>query len=79
MPTRPRRAYYPRHAGFKQAKVPEELERMIAAAKAKGLTEKEVDSLWLRGPEAIAEMKSRNGLLLAPREENGILMQQHAA
>ena len=78
-PTRERGAWYPRHAGFKQAKVQDELGRMIAAAKAKGLDESSVDSLWLKGDSAIQQMKARNGFLLPPKPDDGVLMVQHAA
>jgi len=77
-PTRERMAWYPRNAGFKQAKVQEELKRMIDAAKAKGLDESSVDSLFLKGDEAIKEFKHRNGFDL-PINPSGCLMVQHGA
>ncbi len=39
----------------------EELERMVAHAKSKGLGPESVDSVYLRGPEAIKEHERRNG------------------
>ncbi|KAM0554961.1 hypothetical protein ACHAPJ_006699 [Fusarium lateritium] len=46
-PTRERQSWYPRNAGFKRAKAEAELERMIAAAKAKGLDSSAIDSIYL--------------------------------
>lgn len=60
-PTRPRITFYPRTAYFKREKVKDELDRMIAAAKARGLTEDSIDSVYLKGEEAIAEHEKRNG------------------
>jgi len=78
-PTRERAAYFPRHAGFKNARAPAEAQRMVAAAKAKGIDESKVNSVWLRGDKAIEEMNRRNGFDLPPREEDGVLMVQHSA
>jgi hypothetical protein len=61
IPTRPRESFYPRTAYFKREKVKPELDRMIAAAIAKGLPASSVDSVYLRGEEAIAEHERRNG------------------
>lgn len=60
-PTRPRTAFYPRTAWFKREKVTAELQRMIADAEAKGGSAKDVDSIYLRGQEAILEHERRNG------------------
>lgn len=60
-PTRPRLAFYPRTAYFKRARVDEELKRMIAAAGGRD----NVDSVYLRGEEALAEHERRNGYNLA--------------
>ena len=52
----------PRNAGFKRKKAEAELERMIAAAKAKGLDESAVDSIYLRqGTKEFEEFEKRNG------------------
>jgi len=59
--TAPRRSFYPRNYQFKSARLNEELERMIKAAKAKGLGPESVNSIYLKGDAAIAEHKKRNG------------------
>lgn len=61
VPTRERLAYYPRTAFFKREKVRAELERMIEYAQAHGGSKADVDSIYLRGEEAIAEHERRNG------------------
>lgn len=38
-----------------------ELDRLLADARARGVPESEVDSVYLRGEEAIAEHERRNG------------------
>ncbi len=53
--------YYPRTATFKRLRAEEELPRMIAAAKAKGLGPESVDSIYLKGEEAMREHERRNG------------------
>jgi hypothetical protein len=76
-PTRERKFWYPRNAGFKRAKAEVELERMIAAAKAKGLDESSVDSIYQRrGTKEFEEFERRNGF---DKEvgESGLLMVQH--
>lgn len=60
-PTRPRLAHYPRTAYFKRARITEELQRMIAAAEAKGFSKDDVDSVYLNGEAAILEHEKRNG------------------
>lgn len=60
-PTRPRLSYYPRTAFFKRERVAAELERLIAHAEANGGSAADVDSVYLRGPEAVAEHERRNG------------------
>jgi hypothetical protein len=54
-------AYYPRTAFFKREKVRGELDRLLADAKARGLPDASVDSVYLRGEAAIAEHEKRNG------------------
>jgi hypothetical protein len=49
---------------------------MIAAAKAKGLDESSVDSIYLKGEEALKIHHRRNGLDL-PIGPNGLNMEQH--
>lgn len=61
IPTRERLAFYPRTAWFKRERVTAELQRMIADAEAKGGSAADVDSIYLRGEEAIAEHEARNG------------------
>ena len=74
-PTRERKFWYPRNAGFKRAKAEVELQRMIAAAKAKGLDESSVDSIYLkRGTKEFEEFEKRNGF---DKEVNSLLMEQH--
>lgn len=60
-PTRERLAFYPRTAWLKRERVAAELQRMIADAESKGLPASSVDSVYLRGEEAIAEHEARNG------------------
>lgn len=50
---------------------------MIAAAKAKGLSEEAVDSIWLQGKQARKDFDERNGLLLPKHEEAGLELNQH--
>jgi hypothetical protein len=77
-PTRERKSWYPRNAGFKLAKAKGELERMIAAAKAKGLEESSVDSIYLRyGTKEFEDFEKRNGFDKEPNPVNGLLMEQH--
>lgn len=77
-PTRERKSWFPRNAGFKRAKAQEELERMIAAAKARGLDESSVDSIYLRkGTKEFDEFERRNGFDKEPNPVNGLLMEQH--
>jgi len=69
--------WYPRNWTFKEAKVRDELEAMITAAKAKGLDENAVDSIWLKGEQARLDFDERNGLLLPVNEEAGLELRQH--
>ena len=48
-------------AFFKRARVGEELERMIAEARRKGLPAESVESIYQGTPEQIAEHERRNG------------------
>ncbi|KAF7192816.1 hypothetical protein HII31_05864 [Pseudocercospora fuligena] len=74
-PTRERKYWYPRNAGFKRAKAEGELKRMVAAAKEKGLEESSVDSLYQRrGTQEFADFERRNGF---DKEVNSLLMEQH--
>lgn len=78
-PTRERKFWYPRNAGFKRAKAEKELERMIAVAKAEGLDENAVDSIYLRrGTREWEEFEKRNGFDKEVNGEAGLLMEQHA-
>ena len=56
--TRERITFYPRTAYFKRERVREELERMIKHANTTG---EPVDSVYLRGEEALLEHERRNG------------------
>jgi hypothetical protein len=78
-PTRERKFWYSRNITFKLNRVEGELERMIAAAKARGLGPKDVDSLYLRGEEAVEDFKRTNGLLLPVNEATGLHTEQHPA
>jgi hypothetical protein len=69
--------WYPRNWTFKEEKIRDELNAMIAAAKAKGLDEKAVDSIWLKGDQARKDFDRRNGLLLPVNEETGLERNQH--
>lgn len=57
-PTRERISFYPRTAYFKRERVREELERMIKHSNETG---EPVDSVYLRGEEAVLEHERRNG------------------
>lgn len=70
-------SWHPRNAGFKLAKIPGELQRMIADAKAKGLDANSVDSVWLRGGAELKAMQHRNGFDKPVNDEVGLLMKQH--
>lgn len=77
-PTRERKFWYPRNAGFKRAKAEGELQRMITAAKAKGLDESTVDSLYQRkDTKEFQEFERRNGFDKEINGETGLLMEQH--
>jgi hypothetical protein len=77
-PTRERRYWYPRNAGFKRAKAEAEVARMIAAAKSSGLDETAVDSIYLRrGTREFEEFEKRNGFDKEVNPINGLLMEQH--
>ncbi|BEJ12560.1 hypothetical protein CspHIS471_0210200 [Cutaneotrichosporon sp. HIS471] len=60
-PTRERLAFYPRTAYFKRERVKAELERMVKAAAEDGKPASSVDSIYLRGEDAIREHEKRNG------------------
>ncbi|KAH8901708.1 hypothetical protein GQ53DRAFT_851719 [Thozetella sp. PMI_491] len=60
-PTRPRVAHYPRTAYYKRSRVADELKRMIKAAEDEGLGPESVDSIYLKGEDAIREHEKRNG------------------
>jgi len=60
-PTRERLSFYPRTAFYKREKVHDELQRMLAHARAQGLPDSSVDSIYLRGEQAIREHEARNG------------------
>lgn len=68
--------WYPRNWKYKEAKVRDELDAMIAVAKVKGLDEKAVDSIWLKGEQAEKDFNQRNGLLLPVNEEAGLELKQ---
>lgn len=76
-PTRERMHWYPRNWTFKEDKIREELDAMIAAAKSKGLDENAVDSVWLQGEQARKDFDKRNGMLLPVHEEAGLERNQH--
>jgi hypothetical protein len=69
--------WYPRNWTFKEKKIGRELDAMIAAAKAKGLNESAVDSIWLQGEQARKDFDRRNGMLLSVHEEAGLELKQH--
>lgn len=69
--------WYPRNWGFKSAKIQDELDAMITAAKAKGLDEMAVDSIWLKGDQAKKDFDAHNGLLFPINEEGGLNRTQH--
>ena len=51
---------------------------MIAAAKAQGLDESSVDSLYLRrGTKEFEDFEKRNGFDKEVNGESGLLMEQH--
>lgn len=51
---------------------------MLAAAKAKGLDESSVDSIYLRrGTKEFEEFERHNGFDKEVNGENGLLMEQH--
>ncbi|KAF4967388.1 hypothetical protein FSARC_5046 [Fusarium sarcochroum] len=77
-PNRERQSWYPRNAGFKRAKAEVELERMIAAAKARGLDSNTVESIYLRkGTKEFEEFEKRNGFDREVNHDSGLLMEQH--
>ena len=76
-PTRERMTWYPRNAGFKRAKAEDEVARMVAAARARGLDEASVDSFYQRmGTQEFADFERHNGFHHDVCEA-GLLMEQH--
>lgn len=69
--------WYPRNWTFKENKIRDELAAMIAVAKAKGLDERAVDSIWLQGEQARKDFDRRNGMLLPIHQEAGLELKQH--
>jgi hypothetical protein len=69
--------WYPRNWTFKENKIRDELDAMIAFAKANGLDESAVDSIWLQGQQAREHFERRNGMLLPVHEEAGLELKQH--
>ena len=57
--TRERYQFYPRQGFPRRARVQDELDRMISVAKAKGLPESSVGSLYQKGPERLEEHNRR--------------------
>ncbi|KAF6805713.1 hypothetical protein CPLU01_15966 [Colletotrichum plurivorum] len=78
-PTRERKFWYPRNAGFKRAKAAGELERMIAASKSKDSRKARlIVVLYLRhDTEEFRDFERRNGFDRAVNGEAGLLMEQH--
>jgi hypothetical protein len=60
-PARPRAVYYPNSSWAKRERIPGELARMLADAKRRGLGPDSVDSVYLKGEEALREHEWRNG------------------
>ena len=69
--------WYPRNWTFKEREIARELDAMIAAAKAKGLDETAVGSIWLQGEQARKDFDRRNGMLLPVHQEAGLELKQH--
>lgn len=59
--TRPHLQFYPRQGFPRRARIQDELDRMIAVAKAKGRPPESVGSLYQEGPERIAEHEKMQG------------------
>ncbi|KAL3448402.1 hypothetical protein BJX65DRAFT_307262 [Aspergillus insuetus] len=76
-PTRDRMYWYPRNSPMKGKRIEGELRRMVEAAKAKGLDESAVDSIWLKGKEVQDEFDHVNGMLLPVNTVSGLETEQH--
>jgi hypothetical protein len=74
-PSRERLAHYPRTAYFKRARIDQEISRMAEFAKQNGLDPKTIDSVYLKGEEAIREHERRNGYDL-DYGPNGVMSSQ---
>ncbi|KAK5706928.1 hypothetical protein LTR97_001920 [Elasticomyces elasticus] len=77
--TRPRMFWYPRNSAFKLNRVDDELARLKADRKDKGLPESSIDSVHLQGEEAMRAFNLRNGYDLPRNVELGLELEQHAA
>lgn len=76
-PSRERKSWYPRNAGFKRIHAEEELHRMLAHYRAQGLPDEAVDSIYQKkGTREWTEYERRNGF---DHEKNpsGDLTEQH--
>ena len=68
--------WYPRSCTFKEMRIRNEVAELIKAARARGLDENAVDSIWLND-KVIEDYKRTNGMLLPVDEEAGFETMQH--
>ncbi|KZO89630.1 hypothetical protein CALVIDRAFT_603528 [Calocera viscosa TUFC12733] len=61
-PSVPRKAYYPRNFSLRVTDLPDELDRLIAAAKAEGKDKDSIESLWLKEGEELELFQKNFGL-----------------
>lgn len=71
--------WYPRNSAFKLNKVDNELARLKADRASRGMPETTIDSVYLRGEEAMKDFIKRNGYDLPFNNDLGLELQQHAA
>jgi len=74
IPTQPRERYYPKNYVAKFARVRGELERMVHEAEKQGKSRAEVDSVYLKGIDAIREHNVRNGFGTTVQESQLIVV-----
>lgn len=70
--------WYPRNSAFKLNKLDDELARLKADRVNRGLPESTIDSVYLKGKEAMSDFIKHNGYDLPFNEELGLELQQHA-
>ena len=69
--------WYPRNSAFKLNKVDDELSRLKADRAKRVLSESSIDSVYLKGEQAMQEFIKNNGYDLPFNEDLGLELKQH--